>query len=75
VMLRDEEIYAWDNDKSWKTLGEVDPSIVPITHGDISVEFFVRFEPSPDTSTYEAVLFVNNAPSDESASFFDIRVY
>jgi hypothetical protein len=46
-----------------------------MSHGDLAIEFFVRFEPSPDTSSYAANLVVNNVPASESAAFFDIRVH
>lgn len=72
VIVRDDVVLAWDHVGAWKPVGELNPSLVPTSRGDLAVEFFVRFEPSPDASHYEAVLFVNNSP--ESISFFDVRV-
>ena len=70
--MRNDVVLAWDYESAWRPVNELDASLVPTSRGDLAVEFFVRFEPSPDVSTYEAVLFVNNSP--EPNSFFDIRV-
>ena len=72
VIVRKDAVLAWDHVGAWRPVGELDAGLVPTSRGDLAVEFFVRFEPSPDASTYEAVLFVNNSP--EPSSFFDVRV-
>jgi len=72
-VLRGTSVLAWDHEGAWRPVGDLNPSLVPSSQGDIAVEFFVRFEPSPDASSYEAVLFVNNAGAD-AESFFDVRV-
>lgn len=40
--------------------------------GDITIDFWVRFQPSPDRSSYLCVLLVNR--KGKGANFFDIQV-
>ncbi len=72
MILRGQDVFAWDHAGEWRLASEVEPALVPVARGDLSVEFFVRFEPSPAANEYSAVLVVNNSPVLES--FFDIRV-
>ena len=52
LTLSGHALLAW-NRTAWEPVGDVDAELVPVfSRGDLAVEFWVRFRPSPDTSEY-----------------------